>query len=76
MMLLIRELQGNTTFKVFATKAIKTGGLLLIAALVYFVIWKGFLAVFGIWTADTYNGLASVGDYSGISIGALLLFIY
>lgn len=37
---------------------------LLVGAMLYYVIWKAFQNIFGIWTADTYNGLASVGDYS------------
>lgn len=46
------------------------------AALLYFITWKLFQNIFDIWTADTYNGLSSVGDYSGVSIGAIIATTY
>lgn len=76
LILLIQDLQSSMAFKTFSMKAIKAAGILVVAAACYFLIWKGFLALFGIWTADTYNGMASVGDYSGTSVGTLLLLTY
>lgn len=76
LILLIQDLQRSMAFKTFSMKAIKAAGILVVAAACYFIIWKGFLALFGIWTADTYNGMASVGDYSGTSVGTLLLLTY
>ena len=49
---------------------------LLTAACMYYIAWKIFQKAFNIWTSDSYNGLASVGDYTGISIGALLTRTY
>ena len=48
----------------------------IMAAVLYFVMWKLFQKVFGIWTSDSYNGLAGLGDYSGVSIGSLLVLTY
>lgn len=76
MMLLIQDLQKDTALKSFMSKAVKTVGILMVAALCYFLIWKGFLALFGIWTADTYNGMASLGNYSDTSLMALLALTY
>ncbi len=52
------------------------GGSFLCAAGIYYGIWKIFQKVFNIWTADTYNGLAGVGDYSDTSAGSLVLMTY
>ena len=38
------------------------------AAVLWYVCWRGLQAAFGVWTADTYNGLASVGDFSEVSV--------
>ncbi len=50
------------------------GGIL--AAGIYFGIWKLIQKSLGIWTADTYNGMASVGDYSGNSVWDLIGLTY
>lgn len=50
MILLIQDLQRTMAFKTFSIKAIKAACILLVAGACYFVIWKGFLALFGIWT--------------------------
>ncbi|MCM1213893.1 MAG: glucosyltransferase domain-containing protein [Lachnospiraceae bacterium] len=42
------------------------------AAAVYFAAWKILQYLFDIWTADSYNGLASIGDYSQTGIGSIL----
>ena len=36
---------------------------LLLAAVVYYMAWQLIRGVLGIWAADTYNGMASVGHY-------------
>lgn len=46
------------------------------AAIIYYVVWKIFQKVFNIWTADSYNGLASVGDYSEITIFSTIITTY
>lgn len=51
-------------------------GSFLAAAGIYYGIWKIFQKVFNIWTADTYNGLSGVGDYSDTSVGSLILLTY
>ena len=61
-------------------KIIKNAGIyagsFLCAAGIYYGIWKVFQKVFNIWTADTYNGLSGVGDYSDTSVGSLIFLTY
>lgn len=42
---------------------LKYCGCLLISAGIYYMVWKLFQRIFHIWTADTYNGMASVGVF-------------
>jgi len=46
------------------------------AAILYYVTWKLFQKIFGIWTANSYNGLASVGDYSDTSFFSVIATAY
>ena len=46
------------------------------AAIIYYAVWKTFQKVFDIWTADSYNGLASVGDFSDVGIGSAITAAY
>ncbi|MCM1542222.1 MAG: glucosyltransferase domain-containing protein [Blautia sp.] len=46
------------------------------AAVVYYVTWRIFQKAFDIWTADSYNGLASIGDYSQAGIGSIIAVAY
>ena len=46
------------------------------AAVLYLILWKIMQKIFNVWTADTYNGLASLGDYSRISVWEILLKTY
>lgn len=48
----------------------------LMAAIFYFVLWKIMQQIFNVWTADTYNGMSSLNDYSEISIWECLLLTY
>lgn len=48
----------------------------IVAAIVYYAIWKVFQGVFGIWTANTYNGLSAMGDYTDSSIVSILGLTY
>ena len=50
--------------------------IMLAAAAIYYITWKCLQRALNIWTADGYNGLASVGDYSGTSIGGLIALTY
>lgn len=64
------------TFKSLLQKA--AGYLLPFAstAVVYYAAWKLLQKVFHIWTADTYNGLASIGDYSETGLGTVIVTAY
>ena len=61
-------------------KIVKSAGIyagsFLCAAGIYLGVWKIFQKVFNIWTADTYNGLSGVGDYSDTSVGSLIFLTY
>ena len=46
------------------------------AAVLYLVLWKIMQQIFNVWTADTYNGMSSLGDYSEISVWEVLLKTY
>lgn len=64
------------TFKDTFKSALKYILSFLAAAVIYYIIWKIFQKIFNIWTSDSYNGLASVGDYSDTNIGSLLATTY
>lgn len=49
---------------------------LFVTAFLYLVGWKMLQRIFGIWTADTYNGLAHLGDYSDISFVSVISTCY
>lgn len=55
---------------------VKYCGCLLISAGLYYMIWKQFQRIFNIWTADTYNGMASVGVYNSQELSTLPLETY
>lgn len=76
MILLLREGQENTELKEVVKKAVYYGSMLFLSALLYYLVWKIVLSVFGIWTADSYHGMASLGDYSEESFLALLVLAY
>ena len=46
------------------------------AGVFYFIIWKTMQKMLNIWTADTYNGLSSLGDYTGVAFGRLAAEAY
>lgn len=76
MILLLREGQENTEWKAVIKKTVYYGGVLLAAGILYFLTWRMVRAVFGIWAADSYNGMASMGDYSEVSFLPLLSLVY
>jgi len=48
----------------------------ILAAVAYFMTWKLFQNIFDIWTADTYNGLSSLGNFSDVSIFSIIATTY
>lgn len=64
------------TIKETAVKLVKYLISFLIAAVIYYIVWKIFQRVFNVWTANTYNGLASVGDYSDTSLWTVITTTY
>lgn len=66
------KLTKNPTLKDTAKNLLRYILSFLVAAFLYYLVWKLFQKAFGIWTSDSYNGLSSVGDYSDTGILALL----
>lgn len=64
------------TFKETLESAFKYLVSFVAAAIIYYVVWKIFQKVFNIWTANTYNGMASLGDFSETSIGSIIVMTY
>ncbi len=64
------------TFKSTFTRAVRYLLSFLAAGIVYYAAWRTIQAVFGIWTADSYNGMASIGDYSEVGMGSILASTY
>lgn len=64
------------SFKNLFAKAVKYLLSFMAAAIVYFVVWKIFQKIFDIWTADSYNGMASIGDYSQTGLGSIIVMTY
>lgn len=50
--------------------------ILIVSALLYFIEWKALQQILGIWTADTYNGMAQLGDYSEVSFVSVVITCY
>lgn len=66
--LLLQEAQGDVKLKEFMKKTVCYCGSLLAAAFLYYLMWQVVRRIFGIWVADSYNGLASLGDYTQTSL--------
>ena len=75
MVFILRLVKEQETKKIFRDMA-NYGIVFLSGAGIYYAAWKILQRILNIWTADTYNGLASVGDYSNTSVGSLLLLTY
>lgn len=76
MMYFLFQMLEKPTLKDTCIRLVKYLLTFLAAAVIYYVIWKVFQKVFNIWTAENYNGLSSVGDYSDTTIGAVLATTY
>lgn len=72
----IFELLQKVTFRQAVKKVIFCCIALLAGAVIYYIMWKIFQNIFDIWTADSYNGLANMGDYSGTSIFSVIATTY
>lgn len=66
----------SDSFKTVCVKIVKYVLSFAMAAILYLVLWKVMQSVFNVWTADTYNGMASLGDYSENSLWDVLLKTY
>lgn len=64
------------TFKDTAKSLLKYLSAFAASAVLYYGVWKLFQKIFDIWTANSYNGLASVGDYSDTSFFSVIATTY
>lgn len=76
MILLLQDLYQKESWKNVFRRMMKYVLCVLIAGAVYYICWKCFQKIFNIWTSDSYNGLAGMGDYEGVSIGGLIAATY
>lgn len=74
--LLIHEVQESGELKIIVRKSAYYCAALLTAALLYFLIWQVVRRMFGIWVADSYNGLNSLGDYSDVTLWSSVVLAY
>lgn len=75
-LLLIREAQENEKLSSFFKKTAYYCAALLLSALLYYLMWQAIRRIFGIWVADSYNGLASLGDYTETSLFSTIGLAY
>lgn len=75
-MLAIRRLSDGEYWHSTARNLFKYALVLFAAAFLYLAGWKMLLRILGIWTADTYNGMAHLGDYSEISFVSVIITCY
>ena len=76
MICLLLDLLKKSDVKRYFINALLSAGALLCGALLYLGFWKVIQKSLHIWTADSYNGLAGVGDYSDGSVFTVLGFTY
>ncbi|MDE6749446.1 MAG: glucosyltransferase domain-containing protein [Lachnospiraceae bacterium] len=75
-MLAIRKLSDGEYWHSTARNLFKNALVLFASAFLYLIGWKMLQRILGIWTADTYNGMAHLGDYSDISFVSVIITCY
>ncbi|MBD5493696.1 MAG: hypothetical protein HDR12_04790, partial [Lachnospiraceae bacterium] len=75
-MIAIRRLSDGEYWHSIARNLFKYALVLFATAFLYLAGWKILQRIFGIWTADTYNGMAHLGDYSDISFVSVIITCY
>ena len=73
---ILADLRQRETFRNTLKKVLCYVFSLLAAALLYYLAWKILQNILHIWTADGYNGLAEVGNYSDTSLFTVLANTY
>ena len=68
--------QKSDSFKKTAADIMKYVFAFAAAAILYLIMWKLMCQIFHVWTADTYNGMAGLGDYSETSVWEVLMKTY
>ncbi|MBR5969567.1 MAG: glucosyltransferase domain-containing protein [Lachnospiraceae bacterium] len=76
MIRLLLAAAGKGDLRQILKEAALTLGLAVAAAVLYVIAWKIMQSALGIWTADTYNGLSGMGDYSETGVLEVLGLTY
>ncbi len=76
MFIIIRELYSNSEIKKTLLKALRYVASLLIGGGIYYLLWKLILKMIHLDAAESYNGIADVGNYSNTSIFGLIGLTY
>lgn len=76
LVLLVKDCLDRLCAKDILLRGLKALGMLLLGLIFYFVCLKIVLALTGVDSAATYNGIAGVGDYSDTSVLKLLAATY
>lgn len=76
MIVILQELYHGESWRQVIRRIVKYVLGLLFAGAVYYICWKIFQKAFNIWTSDSYNGLAGMGDYEGVSVTGILAATY
>ena len=76
LLLVMRKLMNQPSFKETVLYVFNHCGCLFMGAITYVGLWKLVQAICKVGTADSYNGLSSVGNYEGYSIVAIIVDAY
>lgn len=76
MILVMQDLYSKREWKATFKNILRYLICLLLAGVFYYVCWKMFQKIFHVWTSDSYNGLAGMGDYTGVSLPGLVILTY
>lgn len=76
LLILKKLMNGKATIKEILAYGVYNGAFLLLGAVEYVLMWKLTQVFYGVGTTDSYNGLATVGNYEGYSIRKILIGVY
>lgn len=76
MLFILKAVRDKASIKALLLFALKGAAMLLLGGLLYKVVLDGVLRLTGAELLNTYNGIADVGDYEGVSRFSLVLETY
>lgn len=75
-MLEMRKLSDGEYWHIVLRNLFKYALVMIVSAALYLIGWKLIQHILAIWTADTYNGMAQLGDYSQVSFISVVIICY